>query len=317
MNMRISIVLLCAGLLLAKQSFAEEDLEKAKKEMAAGAKDFVAGNCKDALLHFTAAGSYAPSAAGPHRELGKTLECLEKYDEAKKEYQLYLSIKPDAADAQEIRGYIQDVEKKLTEITPEPSTNTPQENGKLTFAVDKGAKIFVDDKALDKSQIKNGYSLPSGKYTLRVEKKGFETLTKDVEVLSGETFAVTESLLPTTTEELKPSGATKSKAPAYVSFGIAAAGVGLGVFAGIEALKLSDELALLEDQPIPKDEFDDFLKQGLTFNILTISGYSVAALGTGLGVLLLIRSGKSSGEAEAKKLQVMPSFGGFTAKLSF
>ena len=173
-NMRTSTILLCAGLLLAKQSFADDDVDKAKKEMAAGGKDFVSGNCKSALIHFTAASNYAPTAAGPHRELGKTLECLEKYDEAKQEYELYLQIKPDAADAEDVRGYIRDVEKKSAEITPDSPINAPagEGNGKLTFSVDKNAKIFVDDKALEKSQIKSGYSLSPGKYTVRVEKKG-------------------------------------------------------------------------------------------------------------------------------------------------
>jgi tetratricopeptide (TPR) repeat protein len=318
-NMRISTILLCVGLLLARQSAADDDVDKAKKEMAAGGKDFVSGNCKSALIHFTAASTYAPTAAGPHRELGKTLECLEKYEEAKREYELYLQIKPDAADAAEVRGYIQDVEKKIAETTPDSPLNTSVVNGKLTFSVDKGAKIFVDDKALEKAQIKNGYALSPGKYTIRVEKKGFETLTTEVEVLSGETFAVKEALVPTASKEVsnEPEGAGKSKIPAYASFGVAAAGIGLGVFAGLQALQVNDELALLQDQPIPLDEFDDLVKQGQLFNILTISGYSLAGLSAGLGVFLLIRSGKSSGEAEAKKLQVMPTIGGFTAKLSF
>ena len=320
-KMRISTIILCAGLLMAKQGFADDDIEKAKKEMAAGGKDFVAGNCKGALNHFNAASNYAPTAAGPHRELGKTLECLEKYDEAKREYELYLEIKPDAADAEDIRGYIREVERKIAEITPDSPVNTPtaEANGTLTFTVDKGSKIFVDDKALEKSQIKNGYSLAPGKYTIRIEKKGFETLTKDVEVLSSETLAVNESLVPTSNSETpeEPEGSGKSKVPAYVSFGVAAAGAGLGVFAGLQALKLSDELALLENEPIPLDEFEDFLKQGQLFNLLTIGGYSLAGLGAGAGVFLLLRSGKSSSEAEAKRLQVRPTIGGFTAKLSF
>jgi tetratricopeptide (TPR) repeat protein len=318
-NMRISTILLCAGLLLARQSSADDDVDKAKKEMAAGGKDFVSGNCKSALIHFTAASNYAPTAAGPHRELGKTLECLEKYEEAKREYEIYLQIKPDAADAAEVKGYIQDVEKKIAETTPDNPLNTSVVDGKLTFSVDKGAKIFVDDKALEKAQIKNGYALSPGKYTVRVEKKGFETLTTEVEVLSGETFAVKEALVPTANKEAsnEPEGSGKSKIPAYASFGVAAAGIGLGVFAGLQALQVNDELALLQDQPIPLDEFDDLVKQGQLFNILTIGGYSLAGLSAGVGVFLLIRSGKSSGEAEAKKLQVMPTIGGFTAKLSF
>jgi hypothetical protein len=320
MNMRISTTILCAGLLLAGQSFAD-DIEKAKKEMAAGGKDFVGGNCKSALIHFNAASNYAPEAAGPHRELGKTLECLEKYDEAKREYETYLQMKPDAPDADEIKGYIVGVEKRIAEITPDSAVNSPTvTNGKLTFEVDKGAKISVDGKSLGKDQLK-GYSLAPGKYTIRIEKKGFEPIIKDVDIEEGKTVAINESLVASSKEGPETpttDGPKRSKIPAVASFVVAAGGIGLGVFAGLQALKLNDELADLQDQPIPQDEFDDFVKQGENFNLLTIVGYSVAGAAAGAGVFLLIRSGKpAAGEAEAKKLQVMPSIGGFSAKISF
>jgi hypothetical protein len=121
--MRLSTILLSAGLLLSPQVLADE-IEKAKKEMAAGAKDFVAGNCKSALVHFNAASNYAPEAAGPHRELGKTLECLEKYEEAQREYELYMQMKPDASDIEEVKGYLEDVKKKIVETPLTPSSQS-------------------------------------------------------------------------------------------------------------------------------------------------------------------------------------------------
>jgi hypothetical protein len=318
LDMRLSTILLSAGLLCSSSLFADE-IEKAKKEMAAGAKDFVAGNCKSALVHFTAASNYAPEAAGPHRELGKTLECLEKYEEAQREYELYMQMKPDASDLEEVKGYLEDVKQKIIETTPDPiiNTNSGSTDGKLTFSVDKNAKVFIDDKSLGKSQIKDGYSLSEGKYNLRIEKKGFETLSKEIEVTAGETLAIKESLIPTSNEEPIVDDTTKpSKVPAFISFGVAAGGVGLGVFAGLQALQVEEDLAEFVDKPIPLDEFDEFVAQGQLFNILTVAGYGVAALGTGAGIFFLARKGKPSDET-ASKVHVMPTIGGASVHFKF
>jgi tetratricopeptide (TPR) repeat protein len=315
--MRLSTILFSAGLVLSQQAFADE-IEKAKKEMAAGGKDFDAGNCKSALVHFTAASNYAPEAAGPHRELGKTLECLEKYEEAQREYELYLKMKPDAPDTEDVKKYIEDVKKKIIETSVDPivPTNSGSTNGKLSFTVDKGAKVFIDDKALDKGQIKSGYSIAEGKYQLRIEKKGFETISKEIEVVAGETLSINEALVASADETPDEPATKKSKVPAFVSFGVAGAGAGLGIFAGLQALQVEADLQEFEDKPIPLDEFEEFVQQGQLFNALTIAGYAVAGVGVGAGIFFLARKGKPSDEASAT-LRVTPTIGGATATLKF
>lgn len=322
--MRLAPFFLGCGLLLSLPAFAQENVEKAKKEMAAGSKDFNDGNCKSALGHFKAASELVPTAAGPHREIAKAHECLEKYEEAKAEYETYLQMKPDATDAAEIQGFIEEVKKKIKETTPDPTenANTPEAPGTISFTVEKGAKIYLDDQLVGKAPLKAPHSATPGKHTVRVEKKGFEPLTKEIEVSSGGSLEFNEALVPASGDGTEPAdrGEVK-KAPVIAGFTVGAAGIGVGIFAGFKALELSDELKARENEPIPLDEFEDILKDGQNLNRATIAGYAVGGLGVGTAVFFLVRRGEPKEEETAQndtpRVTVLPSVNGASVKLRF
>jgi tetratricopeptide (TPR) repeat protein len=294
--MRISSILLGLGLLASQTSLAE-DLEKAKKEMQEGGKALDAKDCKKALGHFKAASEYAPSKGGPHREMGKSYECLERYEEAKREYETYLSIQPDASDAPTIQSYLDDVTKKIKDTTPdEPTpTNTGEPPGTLSFSssLEKGAKIYIDEKLVGKSPL-SPQSLPPGTHKIRIEKKGFITLEQEVSVEANGALDFNENLTPSEegTKEVK-------KGPVIASFSTGAVGIGVGAFAGFKALQLSQDLEDRADEPIPLDEFEEILKDGRNLNIATVAGYSVGALGVAAGIYFLVK-GTPSSETSAK-----------------
>jgi tetratricopeptide (TPR) repeat protein len=81
-----------------------EDRDTARAAMEAGAAAYLAKNYREAQRQYQRALDAAPSAASPYRELGKTYDALGEFPQAKRAYETYLTKKPDAADAEQIRA---------------------------------------------------------------------------------------------------------------------------------------------------------------------------------------------------------------------
>jgi tetratricopeptide (TPR) repeat protein len=83
---------------------AKEDRPQAELALKEGVKAYKEAHYEEALASYLRAAQLAPSASGPYREMGKTYEALGRQEEAKSAYQEYLRRKPDADDANEIKG---------------------------------------------------------------------------------------------------------------------------------------------------------------------------------------------------------------------
>lgn len=296
---------------------AEEDRAKAKKEMEQGVAAYEQGNFIKAKMHFQKASDYAPSAAGPHRELGKACQELKQWNEAKSAYLTYLALKPEADDAAEIQGYISEVSAEIEKM--EAATAGP---GSLYLTVDvSGATIEVDGKVIGKSPLKTPYKLSAGEHTVTVSKRGLESYSEEVRVRAGEEVRVRAALGGEGGEEAPSS----SKGTAIALLAVGGAGLAAGVVGGVGALGVQQQVDDIVDNNLPVEfaDFDALVKKGQLFNIITIAGYGVAAVGGGVGAYFLLR-GKGGADgtdgeesARAPALRLTPTARGALLTVTF
>src|SRR4051812_14273612 len=99
--------------------------------MKRGMAAFSRRDAEAALTEYKKAQRLVPDANLPHRYAAEALVELERYEEALREYEAYLRIKPDVSDAGEVRQRMDTVRAKLdafVDITSSPA----------------GASVFVD-----------------------------------------------------------------------------------------------------------------------------------------------------------------------------
>jgi tetratricopeptide (TPR) repeat protein len=331
----LSGIVLCLGLLVSGAAYAD-NVEKAKSEMKAGGSSYDAGKYEDALKHFKKALEYAPSASGPHREMGKAYQQLAKYKEARASYEKYLELKPDADDSDEIRGLLAEVKKKLpaddgglespfTEpATPAPDPSKP---ALLSISVNvSGAKISIDGKSIGKAPLSGARELSPGKHTVAISKRGYEDFTQEIDAAGGESLTIDAALVEVGKSEATTpindklekdpeDGGGKGKGVALLTGGVVAAAG--GSVAGFLALEKKKEIEDLVDQPV---EFLDFAKlrnQGRLFNVLTVAGYTLGAAGVTFGIISLAKGGKErSAKRGGAQVALFPTAGGGAAQVT-
>src|SRR5687768_14588187 len=99
--------------------------------MKRGLAAFAKRDAETALAEYRKAETLVPDANLPHRYAAEALVELERYEEAIKEYEQYLAIKPDVSDAGEVRARIEGAREKIDgtiNLTSSPA----------------GADVFID-----------------------------------------------------------------------------------------------------------------------------------------------------------------------------
>ncbi len=112
--------------------------------------------------------------------------------------------------------------------------------GRLVVSIaESGAVVKVDDQAKGTTPIKGALSLPAGPHTLTVEKKGFVSYQKDVQVESGKVVEEHVTLVPSP-DFVKDyeSRQKKIRLGAWISTGVAVAGIATAVALQVNANSL-------------------------------------------------------------------------------
>jgi tetratricopeptide (TPR) repeat protein len=165
---------------LAQGSSNEAEAE-AKAAMKRGMAAFSRRDPDAALAEYKKAQRLVPDANLPHRYAAEALVELERYDEALREYEAYLRIKPDVSDAGDVQKRMDLVRAKLEGLID--ITSTPA-----------GASLFVDG-----SSTKVGVTpmtalrLRRGSHTIVAQLPGRRDVVLSPVVRSGETLALTAS----------------------------------------------------------------------------------------------------------------------------
>lgn len=105
-------------------SASSEDRTKAQLALEAGAAAYNQGDYREARRQYQLAIQAAPSAAGPYRELGKTYDALNEYQNAKEAYEEYLKRRPDAKDADQIKARLAELGTIVKEPPKPPAAAT-------------------------------------------------------------------------------------------------------------------------------------------------------------------------------------------------
>jgi len=229
-----------------KAAAAEEDpKEGAKKAYGEASKLFKDEKYEEALPLFQKADSLYPGAAPKHK-IAICLDKMGKTEEAVAAYQTFIDSDPGDKYADRIEA----AKKRIDELQATMPATVTVALGPEDVA---GAQITVDGNPVEGNEL----SLTAGEHTIVVSAEGFQPVTEVVTVKGGEKKDLPVTLAPMAAppppEPTTPPPAPPppedtgghSNIPAYVTLGIAGAGVILGTIFGIQALgaksKFDDE----------------------------------------------------------------------------
>ncbi len=222
--------------------------------------------------------------------LGQTSFQLRDYAAALASFEKYLG----AGGAQIAAARRQDVEKDLDDLRGRVA--------KVTIETSvPGASISVDDVAVGKSPLPGPITVSTGPRKFTATKEGLPSVTRAVELAGGDK-AVVKLDFPAPAAASTPSPPKREEPPppsgvspiAFVGFGVAVVGIGVGTTFGILALGTKSDLdARCPDRVCPADARDKGDALSTQATISTI-GLGVGVLGAVLGTYFLVTGGSSA-----------------------
>ncbi|WP_437600412.1 PEGA domain-containing protein [Sorangium sp. So ce590] len=276
------------------------------------------------------ADEHVPGAA-PKYKLALALDRQGLVTEAVAAWQSFLDSKPDAEKFKdkitEAQGRVESLKKTPAKVKVATVPEAPQ-----------GLKITVDGVAQTGQEL----SVPPGKHTLTVSAEGFADASQELEVTFAETREVSVALTPKAPEPVAaapaqpptpppaaevppaqppppaPAVEPRSRVPAYVTLGLAGAGVVVGTIFGIQALSAKGDF---DERPTTDaaDRVDRFaLISDMSFAVALTFGVTGA-------VLLLTDDATAEPKAAASSVTkkafvtpfVSPTGGGAAARFTF
>jgi hypothetical protein len=287
--------------------------EKQKKDNAAKAfkeanEKFDKGDYAGAVVLYEEADTLFPGAK-PKQRAAASYDKLNKPKEAVAWYEKFLADNPDPAKF--TNNEIADAKTRLEALKKTPA--------KVKVTTDPPApanlKLMVDDQPQPGPEL----AVPPGKHKISATADGFDTATQEIEVAFADTKEVTLALTkaapppvaaapvvtppPATTappKDDKPAEAP-SKVPAYVTLGLAGAGVVVGTIFGIQALGAKSDF---EDDPTT-DNADSADRNALIADM----SFAVALTFGVTGTVLLLSSDKAEEKAASTKKPAAPKRG--------
>lgn len=302
---RHSLALVLAGALLggvvatsdtapayAQAAPTDAQKDEAKTNFKDGKKAFDAGDFAAALPFFQKADALYPGAA-PKYKIAESFDKLGRAEEAVAAYRTFIDSKPSEtyADRMATAG------KRIVEL----EATLP---GVVTIVVTPpglaGLAITVDGAPVQGPEVR----MQPGAHTVVVSADGHQPATQQVNVTGGQKTQMPVNLLPAAITPpppppAEPSG-ERSNVPAYVTLGIAGAGVILGTVFGIQALGAKSDF----DEDPTVDNADKAERAALIADM----SFGVA-LTFGITGAVLLFSGDDTPE-EAKALPVMSPYVG-------
>lgn len=150
-----------------------------------------------------------------------------------------------------------------------------------------------------------------GRYEVVVKAAGFKTYSKKIKLREGDVEKLVvrmKSLAPAKPEKEESDGKGMSRVPAYLSWGLGVAGLGVGIGFGIAAMNATNDVLTLygcqNDKCPPEAEAD--LSVAKTNGNLSTAGFVVGGAGLVAGTILFFVAGNDDEEGanEAGKRQL-------------
>ncbi|MBW2453131.1 MAG: PEGA domain-containing protein [Deltaproteobacteria bacterium] len=292
------VALLACAMVVTHTSSVEAQPKKAaagdtKKEAIARYKEADALFKKDdfasALPVFVEADRLYPGAAPKHK-IAVCYDKLGKAAEAVAAYRTFIDSKPSVKYAERVT----DATKRIAELEPAlPATVTLQ----IVPEGLAGVVITVDGTPAQGPDLQ----LEAGEHTVVVTAEGHDPVTEVVNVRGAETRDLAVTLTPSAASTPPPPPPPPeapeedeggSNVPAYVTLGIAGAGVILGTVFGIQALGAkSDFDDQVEDPAATPSELTDLADKAERAALIADMSFGVALTFGITGAVLLFSSG--------------------------
>lgn len=281
--------------------------EGAKKAFKAAEEKFAAGDYAGAIVHYQEADDLVPGAM-PKYKIAIATEKMNKPVEAVAAYQKFLDANPDP---EKFKDKIVEAKTKQEALRKTPAKVKVTVNPPLT---PPAAVTFEVDGAVAQPA-GNELSVPPGKHKITAKATGYDPATKEVEVTFAEAkdleISLTKSAPPvvaavpttppatTTPPPAKPvlPPEPRSNVPAYVTIGLAGAGVVVGTIFGVQALGAKSDY---EETPT-QELFDEAERSAL----LADMSYGIALTFGVTGLVLLLSN--DAPEPAAKGALVKPA----------
>lgn len=202
----------------------------------AAQKEFAAGDYAAALPHYQEAEETIPGAR-PKYQIAQCLDKLGRTDEAVAAYRVFIDSNPDKTK------YAAEIEEAGKRVAALEATLPAKVTVKVTPPGAQGVAIKVDGQPAEGTEL----SLAAGEHTVEVSAEGMKPKSETITVKANEKrdlnvalekAAATPTPTPTPTPDPDGEGEDEgpSNIPAYVTLGIAGAGVVLGTVFGVQAL---------------------------------------------------------------------------------
>lgn len=178
--------------LYAQSLFGEQNKIEAEEHFKKGVILMQQENWEGALVEFEESLKLYPTKSALFNK-GMCLKALHRYIEALTIFEEYLERYGNEIDDARRKEVLENIEEIRALI------------GKLELVVNvDGAQIYINDKKVGESPLKEPIILASGVYKLRVERSGYETYQREIEIIAGKTKSLEVHLI-----KLKETGTLK------------------------------------------------------------------------------------------------------------
>lgn len=260
--------------------------QQAIEAFKAGNTAFKAENYEEAYTQFKKADDLYPGAK-PKFMVAQSLDKLGRSAEAVAAYRAFIDSGPGDSYKEELAEAGKRIAALEASLPAQVTIKVAPE------AAAAGASVLVDDNPAEGLELE----LAAGEHTVVVSAEGYETVTERITVKPNEQREVAITLVPATAPVTPPvpvpdPGVTEdeepSNIPAYVTLGIAGAGVVLGVVFGVQALSAKSDF----DENPTVDNADKAERNALIADM----SFGVALTFGITGAVLLISNMASGGD---------------------
>ncbi|HVY49437.1 MAG TPA: PEGA domain-containing protein [Minicystis sp.] len=274
----------------------------AKKTFGEAQKKFEAGDYAGAVVLYKQADDLIPGAR-PKYQIAKSLDKLNKVPEAVSAYQVFLDSHPDP---DKMKDPIADATARLDALKKTPGKVHINVEPPAVLKTPKGVAITVDNKVPPNAPEPATFVVAPGHHVLEGKAEGYEPARVEFDLNYAESRDVTLTFkeaappppppvaaapAPAPAPPPPPPPAPRSPVPAYVTLGLAGAGVVVGTIFGITALSAKSTFkdkpttdnadAVDRDALISDMSFAVALTFGVTGAVLLLSNNDTAAEKTG------------------------------------
>ena len=238
------------------------------------------GDWRAALIEFERAYAITPNFRVLY-DIGQCRFQLHDYPGALTAFQKYLADGLELVPADRRATVVSDIESL---------------KGRVAFVrlvtPETGAEISIDDTVVGTTPFASPVTVSAGRHKVSASKSGFAGVVRYVDVAGEETLDVPIHFgAPTATAAgaaVSSPARGRSLAPAFVAFGVAVVGAGVGSYLGIVAIQNKHDLAgtcIADSCPASsKPLYDDAQRNALWSTV----GFGAAIVGAGVGAAYLV-----------------------------